>query len=73
MSEVKIVAKENGSVRVHARARYVDADGQERVTEGQGFSLCRCGGSANKPFCDGTHRKIGFQAPALELTLIVEE
>jgi CDGSH-type Zn-finger protein len=28
----------------------------------QSANLCRCGGSANKPFCDGTHGRIGFQA-----------
>ncbi len=32
----------------------------ERVEPVSGVALCRCGGSANKPYCDGTHSKIGF-------------
>ena len=40
----------------------VDADGNQYDLTGKtAFSLCRCGGSVNKPFCDGTHSKIGFQ------------
>lgn len=32
----------------------------ERLEVGRTYSLCRCGGSANKPFCDGSHRRNGF-------------
>jgi CDGSH-type Zn-finger protein len=39
--------------------RVVDAEGNV-LYEGERAALCRCGGSANKPFCDGTHEKIGF-------------
>lgn len=33
-----------------------------QVTSSKNIALCRCGGSSNKPFCDGTHKKIGFEA-----------
>ena len=38
------------------------ADGHQ-VGEGMRIALCRCGQSKNRPFCDGTHKKVGFTAP----------
>ncbi len=42
----------------------VDADGNEFTlpTDRDWVSLCRCGHSATKPFCDGTHKRVEFQA-----------
>jgi CDGSH-type Zn-finger protein len=42
--------------------RVVDWNGQEYRSERRPVALCRCGASTKKPFCDGTHSKIGFQA-----------
>jgi CDGSH-type Zn-finger protein/uncharacterized Fe-S cluster protein YjdI len=39
--------------------RGAEGHGQYQATEGE---LCRCGGSGNKPFCDGTHERIGFRS-----------
>ena len=39
----------------------MDADGNKFPVEKR-MALCRCGASTEKPFCDGTHSKIGFQA-----------
>jgi CDGSH-type Zn-finger protein len=63
MPEVKITVKPNGPYRVEGPVKLVDAEGREWDLTGKpAFSLCRCGGSVNKPFCDGTHSKLGFQA-----------
>ena len=69
MSKVIITGRENGPYMIGGIGTFENAEGQEQVTSGSRVHLCRCGGSANKPFCDGTHRKIGFEAPAVELTL----
>jgi 3-phenylpropionate/trans-cinnamate dioxygenase ferredoxin subunit len=66
MAPVKIIARKDGPFRVEAfegSVELVDADGQKYDLTGKtNFALCRCGGSVNKPFCDGTHSRIGFQA-----------
>jgi CDGSH-type Zn-finger protein len=69
MATVKITVRRNGPFRVEApegTIELVDADGTPYDLTGRpAFSLCRCGGSVNKPFCDGTHSKIGFQGAEL--------
>ncbi len=66
MADVKITVRRNGPYRVEApegSIELVDADGNKYDLTGKTvFALCRCGGSVSKPFCDGTHSKIGFQA-----------
>ena len=63
MADVKITVRPNGPYRVEGAVTLVDAEGKEWDLTGKpAFSLCRCGASVNKPFCDGTHSKIGFQA-----------
>jgi CDGSH-type Zn-finger protein len=63
---VTITAKLNGPYRVEAaegEVRLLDAEGREFDLTGKpAFSLCRCGHSQNKPFCDGSHKTVGFQA-----------
>jgi CDGSH-type Zn-finger protein len=65
MAAVKITVRKNGPYRVEdpeGSIEMVDSDGNKYDLTGKpAFSLCRCGGSVTKPFCDGTHSKIGFQ------------
>ena len=66
MAQVKITVRKNGPYRVEAAEgtlELVDADGNKYDLTGKtAFFLCRCGGSISKPFCDGSHSRIGFQA-----------
>ena len=66
MDPITITVRNNGSLFISgdqmAQVRLVDHEGNEISTEGRkALSLCRCGASTKKPFCDGTHSKIGFQ------------
>ena len=57
MSDVKITVAEHGFYKVEGPVELVDADGNAIETrEGKPFYLCRCGRSANKPFCDSSHK-----------------
>jgi CDGSH-type Zn-finger protein len=59
---VTITTLENGPYLVKGPVIVRDADRTEFRIERETIALCRCGGSTNKPFCDGTHSKIGFAA-----------
>ncbi|MDH4069529.1 MAG: CDGSH iron-sulfur domain-containing protein [Ignavibacteria bacterium] len=60
---VKITPTTNGSLRVEGDIELVDMEGNRFDLGGRTrVSLCRCGQSGNKPFCDGSHRDAGFSS-----------
>jgi len=56
----EIRATRNGPLLVRGNLRILGADGTE-LARLEKAALCRCGQSGNKPFCDGTHKQVGFQ------------
>jgi CDGSH-type Zn-finger protein len=63
MADVEISLKPSGPLLVRGPIVLKDVDGNQIDLGGKAVvALCRCGGSTAKPFCDGTHSKIGFQA-----------
>jgi hypothetical protein len=58
-SGTTVQVSKGGPYLVKGKFVFIGTDGKEEIKEGS-VALCRCGGSGNKPFCDGTHRKIGF-------------
>lgn len=62
-TEVTITVRDNGNLKVVGPVAILDGEGTAFAVEaGKPVFLCRCGHSATKPFCDATHRTIGFQS-----------
>lgn len=59
----KIIVKSHGSIRVEGDFELYDRDGNKFDLGGRtAISLCRCGHSKDKPFCDSSHRECNFQS-----------
>jgi CDGSH-type Zn-finger protein len=70
MSGTKITIRNNGSIRVEGDFTIFDQDGRAFELSGRtAVSLCRCGHSANKPFCDSAHKDCGFDSVVEARTL----
>jgi CDGSH-type Zn-finger protein len=61
--EVTITPYRNGPLIVRGPVRMHDMHGREIDVDRETVALCRCGKSRIRPFCDGTHNAIRFQAP----------
>jgi len=63
VNEVIVQVRENGPYLVTGDIKLVDQHGREfERPQGTGVAFCRCGHSANKPFCDGSHKGVGFES-----------
>ena len=61
MAATRITVNHNGSIRVEGDFEICDPEGRSFGLAGRTtIGLCRCGNSANKPFCDGSHKTCGF-------------
>jgi CDGSH-type Zn-finger protein len=62
MSEPRITISVDGSLKVEGDIPLLDHEGNRIPTkEGIPYFLCRCGASENKPFCDGSHKRVEFK------------
>lgn len=62
MADVRIKTLKDGPYEVKGLTQLVDAKRNPFTLAEDPIYLCRCGQSATKPFCDGTHQKIGFKS-----------
>lgn len=69
MASTKVIVNNNGSLKIEGDFEIVDAHGNAYGLQGRTvLSLCRCGQSKNKPFCDGSHKEsFQHESAAFEL------
>jgi CDGSH-type Zn-finger protein len=61
MADTEITVSNNGPLRIKGSFTIKDSEGNTYDLAGRdALSLCRCGNSENKPFCDGSHKRVGF-------------
>ncbi|MGE0887574.1 MAG: CDGSH iron-sulfur domain-containing protein [Blastocatellales bacterium] len=66
----KITVNNNGSLRIEGEFEIFDSSGNKFDLAGRTvIGLCRCGQSGNKPFCDGSHARCGFQSQVVATVL----
>lgn len=66
----KITVKNNGSIHVEGDFEICDQNGNTYDLAGRTIiKLCRCGHSKNKPFCDSTHKLVGFESEVVACSL----
>jgi len=66
----KIIIRNNGPIRIEGEFTIVDQDGKEFDLAGRtAITLCRCGHSSKKPFCDSTHKTCGFDSTVVAIAL----
>jgi len=58
-AKTKVQILDGGPLMVEGPCAIIDKEGNETIKKGKIF-FCRCGGSSNKPYCDGTHKKANF-------------
>lgn len=70
MADTRLTVNNHGSLRITGDFTLCDAQGQAFDLGGRtAISLCRCGHSGRKPFCDGSHRRVGFQSEVKAVSL----
>lgn len=71
MEKPIIEVKDHGPLQLKGEFQLIDADGNPYETTSD-ISLCRCGQSGNKPFCDATHEEIDFSSAPRAKKLLIE-